>query len=105
MSRKNENSSFFCENCGCEVMPLTNGSYRNHCPQCLYSKHVDLISGDRKSDCGGLMKPVGILYNSKKGYQIQHRCHQCGFERVNKIAQGTSMPDSFDVILELLKQA
>jgi hypothetical protein len=24
-------------------MPLKRGSYRNHCPACLYSKHVDAV--------------------------------------------------------------
>lgn len=103
MSRKKENSGFICGNCGCKVLPLTNGSYRNHCPQCLYSMHLDLESGDRRSNCGGLMKPAGIIYNSKKGYQIRHQCMQCGFERVNKIAENTVMPDNFALILELMK--
>ncbi|WDF05905.1 RNHCP domain-containing protein [Shouchella hunanensis] len=38
-------------------MTRANGSYRNHCPFCLYSKHQDIIPGDRASTCGGLMEP------------------------------------------------
>ena len=32
---------FICENCGRKVEPL-GYSCRNHCPYCLYSKHVDI---------------------------------------------------------------
>lgn len=66
MSRKQENTSFQCEKCGTEVQPLTNGSYRNHCPICLYSKHMDDKPGDRLSKCGGLMKLMGLDYSAKK---------------------------------------
>lgn len=103
MSRKNENNGFICANCGIEVRQLTNGSYRNHCPQCLYSLHVDGEPGDRNSDCSGLMQPIGIAYNSKKGYQIRHKCTKCGFERMNIIAEYTEMPDNLDLVLKLMK--
>ena len=84
--------------------PLDNGSYRNHCPYCLYSLHVDDKPGDRNSDCLGLMRPVGIVYNSKKGYQIVHRCETCGAEKVNRIAEGCDMPDEMDMVIELMGQ-
>lgn len=90
MSKKTENNAFTCIHCGREVLPLTNGSYRNHCPHCLFSLHVDNIPGDRASDCGGSMKPIDVIYHSKKGYQIRHKCMRCGFERVNKIAENTT---------------
>lgn len=101
MSKKTENCAFICANCGKEVLPLTNGSYRNHCPHCLYSLHVDNTPGDRASNCKGLMKPIGVIYHSKKGYQIQHKCEKCGFERTNKIAELTLMPDDFNQIIKL----
>lgn len=41
MSRKTENTAFTCLHCGRQVLPLTNGSFRDHCPFCLYSLHVD----------------------------------------------------------------
>ena len=70
---------FTCTHCGADVEPLENGSYRNHCPVCLYSKHVDLDGpGDRKSSCGGLMKPVGVDHRKKKGWMIVHLCESCG---------------------------
>lgn len=94
MSRKNENTSFQCENCGVEVQPLTNGSYRNHCPVCLYSKHLDIKPGDRLSECKGLMKPTGIDYRAKKGYQIIHQCLKCKKIQKNKIAVDTLQEDN-----------
>lgn len=36
------------------VVPEGAGSnHRNHCPNCLYSLHVDIEPGDRESECGG----------------------------------------------------
>ena len=98
MSRKNENTGFTCENCGGMVQPLDNGSYRNHCPFCLYSKHIDILPGDRREKCGGLMAPVGLRYKPGKGYQIIHRCLKCGAERVNKAATDTTQPDDIEAL-------
>jgi RNHCP domain len=34
---------------------------RNHCPYCLFSRHLDLHApGDRLSACKALMQPVGL---------------------------------------------
>jgi hypothetical protein len=101
MSRKSENQGFQCEQCGEQVLPVTNGSYRNHCPFCLYSKHVDFMPGDRAESCGGLMVPVGIRYHSKKGYQILHRCQNCGMEQLNKAARDTIQPDDLEALQRL----
>lgn len=101
VSKKEENSAFICVHCGMEVLALTNGSYRNHCPHCLYSMHVDNIPGDRASSCKGCMKPTGIVYHSKKGYQISHKCEKCGFERANKVACNTVMPDDLEQVIRL----
>ncbi|WP_054708992.1 RNHCP domain-containing protein [Bacillus sp. JCM 19041] len=96
MGRKSENSGFFCMNCNESVLPLTNGSYRNHCPFCLFSKHVDEMPGDRSSECLGLMKPVDLIYHSKKGYQLLHQCLSCNKIQRNRIARDTLQAD--DVI-------
>ena len=51
--------------------------YTNHCPHCLYSKHVDeLIPGDRNSICKGEMKPIGLQIKSGR-YIIFHQCQKC----------------------------
>ncbi len=105
MGRKEENTGFTCRHCGHEVLPLTGGSYRNHCPFCLHSLHVDIIPGDRASQCGGLMEPVGVVYNSAKGWQIIHRCQKCGFERSNMISEDPRQPDDINAITKLMRRA
>ena len=77
-------SGFICGNCGREVPPLGYSS-RNHCPFCLYSRHLDINPGDRASECGGLMRPSAVTVNSKKGFIITHKCSVCGAERNNKM--------------------
>lgn len=77
---------FVCEHCGADVSPLAR-SYRNHCPFCLYSKHVDAAGpGDRASSCGGLMAPVSLDYDGKKGWMILHECTVCGKRIPNIVA-------------------
>ncbi|TQS74972.1 RNHCP domain-containing protein [Ornithinibacillus gellani] len=93
MSRRLENTAFQCEHCDQHVLPLTNGSYRNHCPFCLYSKHLDNQPGDRSNNCKGLMEPIGLDYSNKKGYQIIHQCQTCGEIKKNKAATHTIQPD------------
>ncbi|MBU0767254.1 RNHCP domain-containing protein [Patescibacteria group bacterium] len=78
---------FVCDNCNKEVQPLENGSYRNHCSYCLCSKHVDEEGpGDRESKCGGLMHPIELNQNAKKGWVILHECALCGKRIQNKAA-------------------
>jgi hypothetical protein len=80
---------------------LTNGSYRNHCYRCLYSIHVDETPGDRRSRCGGPMRPVGVV-RSKKGWQIVHRCLACGAVRRNRVAERTECADAIEPLLLLM---
>jgi DNA-directed RNA polymerase subunit RPC12/RpoP len=101
MSREEENAGFTCEHCGREVLPLSNGSYRNHCPFCLFSKHVDIMPGDRMNECGGLMKPIGLKYKPGKGFQIIHKCLRCMDERVSKTAENTIQPDDIEELVKL----
>jgi rubrerythrin len=101
ISRRAQNQGFVCDHCGATVKPLTNGGYRNHCPVCLYSKHVDLVPGDRASACHGSMPPVGLEHRSGKGLVIVHRCQRCGFARANRIAIDTAQPDDLDAIARL----
>ena len=87
---------FTCERCGARV--VGNG-YTNHCPVCLYSKHVDNAPGDRAAECGGLMAPVNAIL--KRGEIIlTHRCVKCGYEKVNR----TAPEDDFDVILRVMRE-
>jgi len=41
MAFKMINESFTCGNCGKQITKHPEGSARNHCPFCLYSKHLD----------------------------------------------------------------
>ena len=95
------NQGFACRRCGRSVPPLSSGSYRNHCPYCLYSLHLDVNPGDRASDCGGLLEPVGVEYSGKKGWIILHRCQRCGATRRNKAALEDSVPDDYELLLKL----
>lgn len=102
MGKKEENTAFVCVVCQRNVMPLKNGSYRNHCPFCLSSLHVDSIApGDRNSRCHGVMKAYGIKFTGKKGWQIIHKCQRCGTVKVNKIAEGDPQSDDWEEILKL----
>lgn len=88
--------NFVCEHCGAEV--IGNG-YTNHCPECLYSKHVDICPGDRAEECGGLMEPVDLELKDGK-YIVIHRCQKCGFIRRNRICDN----DNFEAVLALSRQ-
>lgn len=103
--RRKENSNFICVVCKSEIKALSNGSYRNHCPICLHSLHVDLYKpGDRLSDCHGIMEPIRLVYHSKKGQQLIHRCKTCGKESVNKVAiDDPVQPDDINKICEISK--
>lgn len=96
------NNAFTCLNCGAQVRPLQNGSVRNHCPECLHSRHVDVFPGDRASDCCGVMEPVGVESSGKKGWVIVHRCRRCGFTGRNKAALDDPVqPDNWDALVKL----
>src|SRR4030065_2106742 len=60
---------------------------RNHCPYCLWSRHVDLLqAGDRMSACKAIMQPIGLTvkqgrnkYGNYRSGELMliHRCY-CG---------------------------
>ena len=87
------------------MAPLGNGGYRNHCPACLYSKHVDDRPGDRAAGCGGLMRPAGMTHRSGKGLMIVHRCVVCGFVRPNRVADAPLGGDEVDALAALSARA
>ena len=92
---KDEN--FICENCGKEVSKL-NYTARDHCPYCLYSKHVDIMPGDRENECKGKLKPIGIE-KFKDTYKIIYQCEKCHQLHKNVMA----IDDNMDFIIELSK--
>ncbi|HUO50062.1 MAG TPA: RNHCP domain-containing protein [Candidatus Paceibacterota bacterium] len=74
---------FTCAHCGARVIGT---GYTNHCPQCLWSKHVDNDPGDRAAVCGGMMEPIA-LEGSTPQYRIVHRCSVCGIVRRVTVAE------------------
>ncbi len=91
-------SDFRCKHCHNYVStdPFLSGvNNRNHCPYCLYSRHMDLYkAGDRLSACKAEMKPVGLAlkrtnkkYGSLQGELMMiHQCVECGSLSINRIA-------------------
>jgi len=84
--------------------------HRNHCPFCLWSKHVDLKKpGDRKSECKAPMEPIGLTFK-QEGFDkygrlrqgelmLIHRCTAGDKISINRIAGD----DDPQVILEIFK--
>jgi len=84
---------FVCENCG----EKTKGDgYTDHCPKCLWSKHVDINPGDRMCDCKGLMEPIGVEIKSDE-YIIHYQCLKCKYRHRVKSAPS----DNLEKIIEL----
>ena len=81
--------SFICEHCGKNVSKLEYTA-RDHCPYCLYSKHVDINPGDRANICKGLLKPIDIE-KFKDTYKIIYKCEKCNELHKNIIAVDDDM--------------
>ena len=90
-----KDEEFICENCKENVSKL-NYTARDHCPNCLYSKHVDINPGDRLNTCLGLLEPIGIE-KYKDTYKIIYRCQKCKEIHKNIMAKD----DNMDLIIEL----
>jgi hypothetical protein len=86
--------NFTCAQCG---HPVTGNGYTNHCPRCLYSKHVDIAPGDRAADCGGLMRPIGSELEGGRYFVLQE-CLTCGLRRRNKLGE-----DEMDALIRVMR--
>lgn len=84
-----KDEKFICENCHKLVSPL-GYTARDHCPFCLYSKHVDINPGDRKNTCCGLLQPIGIE-KFKDTFKIIYKCQRCHQLHKNIIAKDDDM--------------
>ena len=93
---KNDNE-FICINCGKKVEKLKYTS-RDHCNHCLHSLHVDITPGDRENKCRGLLVPVNVELNSKKGEVIVYKCSKCGQEVRNIVASDDNRDEIYNVI-------
>ena len=67
--------SFVCGHCGKDV-PIGDVMIRDHCPFCLWGRHLDNIPGDRAADCGGLMRPLSFSVAGGVRW-IHYECTQC----------------------------
>lgn len=85
--------NFTCAHCGANVR---GNGYTNHCPECLWSRHVDNTPGDRASDCRGMMRPVAVMGDGD-GYVITHKCEKCG----KVIRQHVAPDDNMDKIIAI----
>jgi hypothetical protein len=90
---------FRCLNCGAFVStapPRSGVRNRNHCPYCLWSRHLDWMDpGDRLSACKGGMPSIGLTFKrirkkfvsgSSGELMVIHRCVECRCVSVNRIA-------------------
>lgn len=89
---------FICEKCGFNVGKLVY-SCRDHCPNCLYSKHVDKNPGDRNNKCQGLLKPIGIE-KYRDTFKIIYKCEKCNKEHKNIMAKD----DNINILINLSVQ-
>jgi hypothetical protein len=85
-----------CRNYVVQATYLSGVQNRNHCPYCLWSRHVDLLQpGDRLAACKAEMRPVGLAlkkrrkkYGTDDGGELMliHQCQECGKLSINRIA-------------------
>ena len=100
---------FECAHCGYIVSSahwLSGVNNRNHCPYCLWSRHLDLyVAGDRLSACKAPMRPVALTckrnrnkYASGHGeLMLVHQCVDCDNVSINRIAAD----DDTETLLEV----
>ena len=86
-------ATFRCVHCRIDVPMQAPGTrHRNHCPACLWSRHVDDDPGDRAmlDVCGSSMEPIAIGVRGAGEWVIVHRCTGCGELDVNRSAADDS---------------
>jgi len=80
-------SSFRCGHCRLDVsLDAVGTAHRNHCPNCLWSRHVDDSPGDRAAECGSLMEPIAITVRGNGEWVLVHRCRGCDELHLNRTA-------------------
>jgi hypothetical protein len=113
-------TGFKCGHCHVFVSAeaiLSGVNNRNHCPYCLWSKHLDLYqAGDRLAACKSLMQPVGLaLKRTRKKYGPQaanglrdagelmlvHLCVDCARVSLNRIAADDDVEKAWGIFARL----
>ena len=102
-------NGFTCAHCHAFVYTesgLSGVQNRNHCPFCLWSRHLDLhAAGDRLSACRALMQPIGLTikltrkkYGPNRGQlMLIHACKECDALSINRIAADDDPQKAFAV--------
>jgi hypothetical protein len=113
MSCQDTFGDFQCARCGYIVSSahwLSGVHNRNHCPYCLWSRHLDLFAaGDRLSACKAPMKPIGLTSKySRNKYShgpgelmLIHQCTNCDDFSINRLAAD----DDAEILLKVFKSA
>jgi CRISPR/Cas system CSM-associated protein Csm3 (group 7 of RAMP superfamily) len=109
-TRHRQDRGFRCAHCQGYVYTesiISGVQNRNHCPYCLWSRHLDLYeAGDRLAACKAKMRPIGLtLKNVRKKYQtakhgelmLIHQCVDCGHVSINRIATDDAPETVFEV--------
>lgn len=99
---KNDNE-FICINCNKKVEKL-NYTSRDHCNHCLFSLHVDITPGDRANECKGILEPINVLNDSKKGKVILYKCKKCGKMLKNIVANDDNQEIIYKIIENYAKK-
>ena len=113
-STRQSEQLFRCLHCGLDITCnsiISGVQNRNHCPCCLWSRHVDLrVAGDRLSPCRSAMRPVGLTTKQSQNkyardrdgeLMIIHQCTRCEKLSINRIAADDSTND----LLELFERS
>jgi hypothetical protein len=106
--------AFKCRQCNALVTTasvLSGVRNRNHCPYCLWSRHVDLFeAGDRLSACKSPMEPIGLTVKQRQNkygsgcsgeLMLIHHCQVCDKFSINRIAAD----DISDKLLEIFNSS
>lgn len=99
---------FRCSHCRQWVVinQLMGTANRNHCNFCLWSRHVDIRTGDRQATCRGGMEPIGLTlkhegFGRMGELMLVHKCHGCGKLSINRIARD----DLEHILLHIFEQS
>lgn len=104
--REHDAGGFRCSHCKNWVIinPYIGTANRNHCPACLWSRHVDEQKGDREAMCHGGMRPIGLTFKheglARQGeLMLVHECASCPKISINRIARDDSNDGVLDIFV------
>ena len=93
-----EEKEYRCPCCGWISDLQDKEPWPDHCPNCLYSLHLDREPGDRASDCHGRMEPIGVWVRKNGEWAIIHRCltgRDPGYDSIHgKLGSGSGKKDN-----------